>query len=119
MRASGSDNTITQYFDATLVLTHGNTTANRANSSQTKFDLGYINSGTDQFSRTFNFISPQIATRTRIWGGGLGVTPDYVTNTENDTQLLHHNVASSFDSFTFIASGGNMTGYYAVYGLEA
>jgi len=119
MRASGSDNTATEYFDATLVLTMGNTSANRANGNQNKFNLGYANSGTDQFSRAFNFISPQIATRTRIWGGGLGVTSDYVTNTENDTQLLHHNVASSFDSFTFIASGGTMTGYYAVYGLEA
>jgi hypothetical protein len=119
MRASGSDATGNDYFDATLVLTHGNTQANRANSSANKFDIGYVNSGTDQFSRAYNFISPQIATRTRIWGGGLGVTPDYVTNTENDTQLMHHNLATSYDSFTFIASGGNMTGYYAVYGLEA
>ena len=119
MRASGSDNTVTEYFDATLVLTHSNTTPNRVNSNQTKFDIGYVNSGTDQFSRAYNFISPQIAKKTRIWGGGLGVTTDYTTNTENDTQLLHHNTNTSFDSFTFIGSGGTMTGYYAVYGLEA
>ena len=119
MRASGSDNTVTEYFDATQVLTHSGTEANRVNNNQTKFNIGYVNSGTDQFSRAYNFISPQIAKKTRIWGGGLGVTTDYTTNTEIDTQLLHHNTATSFDSFTFIASGGTMTGYYAVYGLEA
>ena len=119
MRASGSDNTVSEYFDATLVLTHSGTQANRVNNNQTKFDIGYVNSGTDQFSRAYNFISPQIAKKTRIWGGGLGVTTDYTTNTENDTQLLHHNTNTSFDSFTFIGSGGTMTGYYAVYGLEA
>jgi len=119
MRASGSDNTVTEYFDATQVLTHSGTESNRVNNNQTKFNIGYVNSGTDQFSRAYNFISPQIAKKTRIWGGGLGVTTDYTTNTEIDTQLLHHNTATSFDSFTFIASGGTMTGYYAVYGLEA
>jgi hypothetical protein len=118
MRASGTDNSTSNYTDITQILTSAGSAVARNNNGQTVFTLGYINSTADQFSRAYNFISPQIATRTRVWGGGIGVNSAY-NDIENDTQLLHFNATTQFDSFTFNTTSGNITGYYAVYGLEA
>jgi hypothetical protein len=117
-RASGADNTTSNYQTITQGLTTNGAASNTTNLGQTLFTVGYLNSGADQFSRTLNFVSPQLAVKTKVWGGGVGVNAGF-TERILDTQALFFDATTQFDSFTFIASTGNFTGRYAVYGLEA
>ena len=117
-RASGTDNTTSNYATVTQGLTSGGSASNVTNSGQNILTLGYLNSGADQFSRAYNFISPQLAVKSKVWGGGVGVNSVF-NDRELDTQTLFFDATTQFDSFSIIASTGNFTGRYAVYGLEA
>jgi len=117
-RASGTDNTSSSYSTVTQGLTGGGSASNVTNAGQNILTLGYLNSGADQFSRAYNFISPQLAVDTKVWGGGVGVNSAF-SDRELDTQTLFFDNTTQFDSFSVIASTGNFTGRYAVYGLEA
>ena len=117
-RASGADNTASSYATVTQGLTGGGSASNVTNAGQNILTLGYLNSGADQFSRAYNFISPQLAVKSKVWGGGIGVNSAF-NDRELDTQTLFFDGTTQFDSFSIIASTGNFTGRYAVYGLEA
>ena len=117
-RASGADNTASSYQTVSQGLTGGGAALNITNVGQNILTLGYLNSGADQFTRTYNFNSPQLAVNSKIWGGGFGANSAFNDRGVN-AQTLFFDGTTQFDSFSVIASAGNITGRYAVYGLEA
>lgn len=119
MRASGADNTSSSYFSLVQQLDTGNGTAsNIANANQNLMSLGYLNSGDAWFSGAYTFFNPQTANRTKIQGEGMGISNGFNLVTSRSAGHAF-NANTQFDSFTLIASTGNFTGRYAVYGLEA
>jgi hypothetical protein len=119
MRASGADSTAGNYFSLVQQWDTGAGTASSiANANQTIMSLGYANSGGDIFGGAYTFIAPQLASVTKIQGEGTGLSSGFNLVTSRSAGHLF-NAATQFDSFSFIASTGNFTGRYAVYGLEA
>lgn len=118
MRASGADDTNSSYFSLVGSTTTSASTEYIANANQNIMSLGYINSGDSWFSAELTFVAPQAATKTKISGTGVGISSGFnlVVGRNNGHAF---NANTQFDSFTLIASTGNFTGNYAVYGLEA
>ena len=118
LRASGSDNTTTNYGNFVELLASNNTASTIAEMSVDKWTLGYAPATIGNFSGVYHFISPQASQTTKISGQGMGVRSNYEFYAGRNANH-YFNATTSFDSFSFIASTGNFTGRYAVYGLEA
>jgi hypothetical protein len=119
MRASGSDNTNSSYFSLVHMWDTGAGTASSiANGNVNIMTLGYQLNAHDLFTAAFTFISPQAAVKTKIQGNGMSISSGFNLITSRSAGHLF-NATTQFDSFSLIASTGNFTGRYAIYGLEA
>lgn len=119
MRTSGTDNSSASYFNLVEMFdTGGGTASSIAQANVTIMNLGYLNSGDAWFSGAYTFFNPQLANRTKIQGEGMGISSGFNLVTSRSAGHAF-NANTQFDSFSLIASTGNFTGRYAVYGLEA
>jgi hypothetical protein len=115
-RASGTDNTSNNYFSQ---LTQAGTSATDTNViAGDAFTFGTTIANGDYNHGVYTISEPKRSQKTRLFGGGVAL--DNTTNSNlNSTAGSHFfNDTTSFDSFTIIANSGNITGRYAVYGLE-
>ena len=112
LRAAGSDNTAASYNQMSVGLTQVNTASNRAEANQTSwtiqpsFTSGY-------WGLVLDVLNPVEATATQIQGQL--TADDAATYVGRNINGLHAST-TSFDAMSFIASTGNITGTYAVYG---
>lgn len=117
MRSSGTDHA-TNYAQFAEYTNSAGTAADISVSGATSWTLGYIATGSDfglKAQWSFDLISPQVATTTRM--GGIGGCSGSAFNTDlHGTFAGQVNLSNSFDSLSFIASTGNFTGIYRVYG---
>ncbi len=118
-RASGSDNTTSNYYSALSIARVDGSASSQGNSSAgTSFNMGYMSSGTPgTYGLTLDFLSPQAAAKKQIFGGGFGY------NSGQDAFAAYSlgawfNATTQFDAFSLIASTGTITGSYAVYGYS-
>lgn len=116
LRASGSDDSNTNYNYGAAGYTSGLTASNYGGASQTLFQLGFASSS--EFGCFLTFYGPQINVATRISGTTIG-------NDSGQTNYAGRHFGgvftgtTQFDAFTLLNnSGATMTGRYAVYGLE-
>lgn len=114
MRAAGADNSAAVYNQMSVGLTHTNVASNRAENSQTSwtiqptFTSGY-------WGLVLDVLNPVTATATQIQGQ---LTADDAATFVGRNINGIHNSTTSFDAMSFIASTGNITGTYAVYGYK-
>jgi hypothetical protein len=112
MRASGTDNSSAVYNQMSVGLTHTNVASNRAENNQTSwtiqpaFTSGY-------WGLVLDVLNPVTATATQIQGQ---LTADDASTYVGRSVNGLHASTTSFDAMSFIASTGNITGTYAVYG---
>jgi hypothetical protein len=116
-RASGSDNTTSNYYNAVSIARVDGSSATQGNSSAgSSYNLGYMSSGTPgTYGITLDFLSPQATAKKQIAGGGFGY------NSGQDAFAAYSiggwfNATTAFDAFSLIASTGTITGSYYVYG---
>ena len=115
MRASGTDNTAANYSSGFIGRTNNATTFTGDNDNQTDWELGGSDTGQQGIRLSFDFIDPQQATKTFVTG-------TMVTSATGATGFggavfgSFHNTNTQFDAASLIASTGNITGYYRVYG---
>ena len=119
-RASGSDNTTSNYYSALSIARVDGSAATQANSSATtSFNLGYVTSGAPgTYGLTLDFLGPEAAVRKQIGGTGFGA------NAGLDAFAAYSfgswfNATTQFDAFSFISGAGTITGSYAVYGYQS
>lgn len=117
MRASGTDNTAANYSSGFIGRTNNASTFTGDNDNQTDWELGGSDAGQQGIRLSLDFIDPQQAVKTFVTGtmvgsasggGGFG----------GAVFGSFHNTNTQFDSATLIASTGNITGYYRVYGYS-
>ena len=114
LRAAGSDNTTSNYANIVQGLDTGNATQNFLSGGQTLFSLIYMNSVQANFV-TIDVASPEETKHTFITGLGIGQNqPGGAFTGYRINNVM--NATTSFDSQSFIASAGTLTGSYKVYG---
>jgi len=119
-RASGTDNSGSNYFGVVQVLDTVGNSGNLFSSASTSFTMLRNASSGDNGLRAFaslDIITPQIAITSRI-GGVVGLTNSAFVGDNHGTLVGQHNTATQFDSFSFIASTGTFSGVYRVYGYS-
>jgi AICAR transformylase/IMP cyclohydrolase PurH len=114
LRASGTDDTTSNYFNMVQGLSTNNTAQNLTNASQTIQSHMYMNSSQANFI-DLDIASPQKTAFTFV--AGLGVGQSSPSGAFTSFRIGNaFNATTSFDAMTFIASSGNMTGSYKIYG---
>lgn len=116
LRASGSDNTTSNYRTSGNGITSAASTISVTGNAQTSFNMAEQDSGIPGYSLVLDIIAPQLATQTMASG-----RLTYFAQTPNGLVGLglglHFEAATQFDSLTFISSAASsITGYYTVYG---
>ena len=114
-RASGSDDTNSNYFS---MLGFAGNQADVTNANANIMTLGYINSGGNTVNLSLTVTDPQLTEKTKVTAQGMSLSSDYIHVVSSYGGHLF-NGTTSFDSMSIIASTGNFTGRYAIYGLEA
>ena len=115
-RASGSDNTTSNYFTALYGVGSNGTAAANAAASQSSFNYQSATSAQATFSFAVDFINPQAAQKTTILGG-YNSADGSGSFQRNGAWLF--NATTQFDSFSFISSvASSMTGSYRLYGYS-
>ena len=112
LRASGSDNTTSNYNKALIQAAYaGGTPQNDNAASATTFRMLYNNLADTQ-RLTLDVMSPQESTYTTIYKQG--DRPDY----GGEYMIGIFKATTSFDSLTIYPSSGTITGSYSVYGYN-
>jgi len=113
-RTSGTDNSNSNYSSGSAGSTINGAGSNLSNNASTSFNLnGGVAGG--QWAGTFDVMSPQLANYSYFFGtmycynGSAG---------SGNAIAGEFNVATQFDSMTFIATTNTMTGNYKVYGYS-
>jgi hypothetical protein len=115
LRASGSDDTNSNYMYMLQRLGINGTQYNSVLGNGTSFNLGDDTTGSFT-SFALTFLNPKLTVKTKILGTSSGVSTD--GNVSNSSTVLIFNDTTAFDSFTIISGTGTITGRYAIYGLE-
>ena len=118
LRASGSDNSTTNYFYGGFNKSFNNTDFATAATSTTSWALGRIENGqANQGGFAMDLLSPQVADTTQAYGSYMyqGASPFYWGTINVGWAFL---AATQFDSFSIISTGGDITGTYRVYGYS-
>lgn len=111
MRASGSDDSTSNYHNLGLRIT---TTVDRiASYGQTSYRIG--ETGTKKGAFQTVIYGPQLAALTQF--NGL-ITNGFNNPMENGFQMGAHNVATAYTGFTIFPASGTMTGNVSVYGYN-
>ncbi len=116
LRASGSDNTTSNYNNGLTGLTNTNVTQTKTASGQNTFTIADISgTGVGYATATFDIFAPQLARKTEFSG--------FIANQPNNTAGYSHmagggifNATTAFDALSIICSTGTITGNYRVYG---
>jgi hypothetical protein len=116
-RASGSDDTNTNYRSANIGINSLGTQIDEVGNVQSSIDMGESDSGNIFYSTQFDVIAPQVATVTTVWGN-YGYNNKAATTGFTAINLGgNFGTTTQFDSLTFISSvASSMTGIYRVYG---
>lgn len=119
LRASGTDNTTTNYLGGGRFWLSTGAGFDLANSGATSFSLGYgVDGATIQNALDITLYAPQLATNTEITASFTSASAAY-SGIGGGTYGGSFNAATQFDSFTFISSAASsLTGYYRVYGYS-
>jgi len=108
LRLAGTDNTASSY-DYQILNADNTSVGGALQTSQTSWGLGV-------------FGSTSGLTTSTISGPFLATVTDYESSTARATGIRfrggYHNVATSYDGITFLASSGNITGTIRVYGYQ-
>lgn len=111
MRASGSDNTTSNYDQGNHAVGYGGSTGGEAASNASEFRMwGSVGSGSEKANMVFFINNPQTATQTTWCGTGNNNDAGYRTSGQ-------FNGTTQFDGFS-IYCGQNLSGNITVYGLE-
>ena len=106
LRASGTDNTTTNYFTALYKTDSGGASAVYTLSGQTYFNIGQGNTGFNVRS-SFDISAPQLAVGTRVNAQTAGHTG---TNSAAYDGALAFNGTTQFDGITFYPASGSTSG---------
>ena len=118
LRVSGSDDSAATYGYATLGLVLGTTTASNFGASTTSFnELNYNVSGAQDTSIVLDILRPNLSLRTLISGLTTGAHNNFAANAGRSYWGNFGNT-TIFTGISFIASTGNFTGNYSVYGYR-
>ena len=114
LRASGIDNSTSNYSSGMAGIGAGATTGSVVGSGITQWPLMYVQNANAKQSFSVDILTPQEATNTRFIGGATGV------NSAVTIEMFYSgagifNAATQFDALS-ILSTGNFTGTYKVYG---
>ena len=113
MRISATDDTTSTYATMLLGITDTGTASNVSNTAQSSFTLKTTNNN-PTYAASFTFLNPFASVRTNILTQISSVIPGTAPIGSSGTLLF--NATTSFDSFSFIASTGTITGTVKVYG---
>ena len=117
LRASGADNTTSNYSSITTGVAFGGTTQYNTNTSAgTSFGMN-LTRGTftnDYGSFVFDILDPQQSVATQYAGSNIGKVSSSLTGAAFIGGAFDGTTA--FDSLSIIVATGNITGYYRVYG---
>lgn len=115
MRASGSDNTTSNYWQMTPGMNSNNAADSLGNANQTSWAFANGNPNTDAYVWTLDVFQPQQATNTLITGRLVAVES---TGSHFLGRAIHgiFRATTQFDAMTLISgTASGMTGYYRVY----
>ena len=113
MRISATDDTNSNYATMLLGITDTGTASNVTLTGQSSFTLKTTNNN-PTYAASFTFLNPFASVRTNILTQISSITPGVAPMGSSGTLLF--NATTSFDSFSFIASTGTITGTVKVYG---
>lgn len=119
MRAAGTDYSGTNYFysGAGYVATSG--TSGFSTGSATYQFTGYVTAAsTDLFAYSGDIYNPNVATYTNIVGQSFTSNSAYSGSVGSIQSAGVVRQTTQYDSFSFVASTGNFTGRYAIYGYN-
>jgi len=119
LRSAGADITTANYWQASSGVNTSNVTVNLADDTQTSWKLG--NAGTTNvWGLTLDAIAPNISNTSKIFVGNLlYYNPTTSVNNGTSMNLLSYNgTPFQVDSLSIIASTGNFTGTYRIYGYS-
>lgn len=118
LRASGTDDSSSNYFLGAEARTNDASDTTWSNDGATSWTLGYASTAVlaRRIRGSLTIYAPQVAVRTGISGT---ITTARATNVGIGGGFLGGDFAGTtqFDGFSLIASTGNVTGSYRVYGL--
>jgi hypothetical protein len=112
LRAAGSDSSTAVYNQMSVGLTQTNVASNKAEMNQTSWTL-QPTSTSGYWGLVLDILNPVTATTTQIQGA---LTCDDAALFVGRSINGIYNATTSFDAMSFIASTGNITGTYSVYG---
>lgn len=119
VRASGTDNTTSNYFDATTGFTSTNVASNVGTGSQTSWSVGECDNGASLlYNLVLDIMQPNIAARKTCVG-----QVNFINKAANAfigrSLGLSLDIGTAVDSLSFISSvASSMTGVYRVYGYS-
>jgi hypothetical protein len=116
LRAAGSDNSTTNYFAATTGTDHANTAENIAHAAANAMTFIYT-AGANKTMFQVSIITPKETTQTVVTGTGWGTDSGAVQYTGYRIGG-NFTAATSFDSASFIANTGTITGTLYCYGIN-
>jgi hypothetical protein len=116
LRAAGSDNTTSNYFNAVQGLDLAAAAQNLLSATQTSWSLMWANS-LQSNSFSLDVTSPQKTTYTTLIGNGFGQNAAGGSFTGYRLANIF-NATTSFDAMTFLMSTGTMTGKLQVFGYN-
>ena len=114
LRAAGADNTVAEYRQASVGVDSAATGVSFTGLTNTSFSQPFAGSG-DPLNMSIDIFAPKLTERTYIHGHVFG-------SNSGPTQAQGYALnqaffqTTSFDSFTFFVTAGNITGNYKVYG---
>jgi hypothetical protein len=114
LRASGSDNTTSNYFQMSQGITSASGGSDKIESGTTSWTIE-ATAASPIWVLDFDLLNPNTATRTEMVGF---LVCDNNTNILGRSIRALHNANTSFDAMSFIASTGNFTGSVSVYGYN-
>ena len=117
MRASGTDSSV-NYFYGIPAIGAGGTAANQTGAGQAQFPLSDLDSvsNASRYSFAIDVYNPQAAVDTSFGKVFNAVAQDSTVYGGAGGGL--HNVLTSYDGFSIIASAGNITGKVTTYGYS-
>lgn len=118
LRASGTDDTTSNYSTAFYGIRPSAVAVNVVGSAQTSFNLGCTRSTAAQMpSYSFDIYAPQVAVETRLSGTFWG--SDFAGADHGGfAGGAYFGATTQFDSMSFIVGAGTITGAYRVYGYS-
>jgi hypothetical protein len=115
MRVSGTDDTSANYSRGGVFNYINGTPTALANFGDTKWAVGFINSGTSKNNFSIDMYRPNFAEATTA--SALGVWNNNVSSA-GFFEGFFHDVTTSYDGFTLLCNTGTITGIVSVYGYN-